>query len=423
MKMRNLLFGLAGALALAAPSLATTTPELFALKVARAETVSGETIPHAVILIEDGKIVTIGQDLEIERGIPVIDRSDLVVTPGFVNCYSRAGMTSSGGSGTQPSVQAATELYPRQEIYAELLKAGVTTLGLYPPGNGIPGQAVAVSTAGKTREEMVLKEGAYLKILMASNSSSRKMLEGAFEKVEKYNETVEKAREKWEKSVEDWEKEHKKRKKDEKDGKELKPEKPKPGDFVAPEPDAVAGPFIKVLAGELPVLFSIRKAGDFLHLEDVIGEREFGWSLRVPLRNDIDLFEVADKIGEEELRVVVEPRLTLMEWTMRERNIPAELDRAGAHVVLIPNGDDLDNMKKWRLHVGHLVKRGLDADAALAGMTLEPARELGLDDRLGSLEVGKDANLLFFDGDPFQPSTKLVSVMSGGNFVGDEELR
>jgi imidazolonepropionase-like amidohydrolase len=423
MMMRNFLIGFAGALALAAPSLAASTPELFALKVGRAETAAGKVIEHAVILIENGKILTIGQDLEIERGIPVIDRPDLVVTPGFIDCYSRAGMSSSGGSGTQPSVQASVELYPRQPIYQDLLEVGVTTLGLYPPGNAIPGQAVAVSTAGKTRDEMILAEGAYLKILMQSNATSRKMLDSAFEKVEKYHEAVEKAREKWEKSVEKWEKEHKQRKKDEKDGKELKPEDPKPGDFVAPEPDATAGPFLKVLDGELPVLFSIRKAGDFLHLEKDIGEREFQWSLRVPLRNDIDLFQVADKIGEAGLRVVLEPRITLMEWTMRERNIPAELQRAGAHIVFIPNGDDLGNMTKWRLHVGHLVKRGMDHDAALAAMTIEPARELGLDERLGSLEAGKDANLLFFDGDPFQASTKLVSVMSAGEFVGDEELR
>jgi len=86
MKMRNLLCGLAGAFALTASGLANTSlPDLFALKVGRVETVSQGTIEHAVILIENGKIVTIGQDLEIERGIPVFDRSDLVATPGFVN--------------------------------------------------------------------------------------------------------------------------------------------------------------------------------------------------------------------------------------------------------------------------------------------------------------------------------------------------
>lgn len=420
MKMRKLLCGLAGALALAAPGLANSSlPDLFALKVGRVETVSQGTIEHAVILIENGKIVTIGQDLEIERGIPVIDRSDMVATPGFVNCYSRAGMSSSGGSGVEASVQAAVELFPREEIYADLLKVGVTTLGLYPPGNGIPGQAVAVSTAGTTREEMILKEGAYLKILMRSDSSSRKMLEGAFEKVDKYKEEVEKAREKHEKEVEKWEKDNKK-KDDEKEDKEPKP---KPGPFVAPEPDDVAGPFLKVLANELPVLFSIRKAGDYLHLLEAIGDKEYDWSLRIPLANDIDLYEIADKLGEAERRIVMEPRLTLMPWTMRERNLPAELASAGARIAFIPNGDDLDNMTNWRLHVGHLIKRGLDRDAALAAMTLEPAKELGLEERLGSLEVGKDANIVFFDGDPFEPTTKLVSVMSGGAFVADKEIR
>jgi len=417
MKMRNLLCGLAGAFALTASGLANTSlPDLFALKVGRVETVSQGTIEHAVILIENGKIVTIGQDLEIERGIPVFDRSDLVATPGFVNCYSRAGMSSSGGSGVDAAVQASVELFPREEIYAELLRAGVTTLGLYPPGNGIPGQAVAVSTAGATREEMILKEGAYLKVLMSSNLSARKMLEGAFEKVDKYKEEVEKAREKYDKNLEKWEKDNKKKK-------EGEPEEPKPGPFVAPEPDDVAGPFLKVLARELPVMFSIRKAGDYLHLLEAIGDKEYDWSLRIPLVDDIDLYEISDKLGAAEVRVVIEPRLTLMPWTMRERNLPAELARAGVHVAFVPNGDDLENMTNWRLHVGHLVKRGLDHDAALAAMTLEPAKELGLDERLGSLEVGKDANLLFFDGDLFQATTQLISVMSDGEFVTDREIR
>lgn len=414
MKMRKLLFGLAGALALASPSLATS--DLYALKVRRAETVSQGTIEHAVLLIENGKIVTIGQDLEIERGIPVIDRTDLVVTPGFVDCYSRMGMSGGGPSGTYPHLQARTELYPRQDIYGELAELGVTTLGLYPPGNGIPGQAVAIRTWGKSADAMVLDDSAYLKALVSSNSSSRRMLDSAFEKVDKYHESVEKAREKWDKEMEKWEKDNKKKKDD--DEKE-----PKPDPFKAPEPDGVEKTMMEVLDGNLHIMFGIRKAGDYLHLVDFIKDREFEYSLRVPLRDDIDLYEVAEELGEAQRRVVVEPRITLMAWTMRERNIPAELARAGAEVVLIPSGDNLRSVENWRKDVSNLVRNGMTADAALRAMTLAPAMELDLEERLGSLDVGKDANLLFFDGDPFQPTTNLISVMVEGEFLETEDVR
>ena len=318
-----------------------------------------------------------------------------------------------------PSVSAATELYPSQGIYGEVLDHGVVALGLYPPGNGIPGQSVVVSTAGTTREDMVLREGAYLKVLMQSNSKSKKALRDGFAKADEYLEEVEEAREKHEKAVEKFEKDEKAWKKMDDEDKAKKKEPVDPGDFVAPEPDAVAGPFLDMRAGELSTMFSIRKGGDYLHLVDALGEETIPWSLRVPLRNDIDVYEVADQLGADERHVIVEPRLTLMPWTMRERNIPAELDRAGARVAFVPNSDSLEDHEKWRLHVGHLVKRGMDPAAALAAMTLEPASILGVEGDLGSLDAGKQATMLFFDGDPFQPATNLEAVMVEGDFLDE----
>ena len=428
MKMKNILIGVSCALGLQLTATASSgTPDLFALRVGSAETVSHGTIPHAVILIEHGKIVTIGQDLEIERGIPVIDRPDWVAMPGFVNCYSRAGMTSFGSNGTVPSVQSSTEFYPNQDIYGDLLDVGVTTLGLYPPGNGIPGQAVAVRTSGTTAEEMILEEGVYLKMLMRSNASSKNMIRKAFEEADDHKEDVEKAREKWEKDTEKWEKDQKKKKdKEKKDGAANAADEEEdkgPGDFVEPDPNGTASAFIDLRNGDLSAMISIRKAGDYLHLLDALGEEDFDWVLRVPLRDDIDLFQVTDLLAKDERTVIVEPRLTLMEWTMRERNLPAELASAGVGVVFVPNGDDLTNHKNWRYHVGHIVKRGMDYQAALRAMTLGPAEVLGLGDRLGSLDVGKDANMLFFSGDPLQPASTLEMVMIDGNFVSDEVVR
>jgi hypothetical protein len=425
--------------------------DLLAVRVGRAETVSHGTIEHAVIVVEDGKIVKVGEDLLLERGIPVLDRPEWVATPGLVNCYSRAGLDSTAGKVDEPQAQASKELDPQAEIWREVLEAGVTTLGIYPPGTGMPGLAVAVRPHGETRAEMIVAEPAYLKIFFESEARSKKDLRDAFAKLEEYDEKVAKAREKWEKDQEkksakkpaakkaDDKKEEEKKEEGEKEKKEGdgpldtsalarqqeegKKEEPKDekkeaaDEFVPPEPDPKVVPFLKLRDKTLKALFRITKAGDYLHLLDVIEERDFDWCLRVPLRNDIDLYEIKDKLGEKERLVVLDPLITLQPNTRRERNVPAELDRAGARVALIPRRDDARGHELWMQHVAEIVARGMDPQSALAAVTLEPARVLGLDARLGSLEAGKDANLVFWSGDPLQPGSEVRAVMLEGEFV------
>jgi imidazolonepropionase-like amidohydrolase len=188
---------------LLAPAPMPVTPDILAIKVGTAETVSDGTIRHAVILVEDGKIVVVGEDLPIERGIPVIDLGpDSVAIPGLVNVYSRVGLDSRGGNDSQPQLLASKELYPDPTDFEEILESGITTMALYPAGNGIPGQAVAVRPYGDTKEDMIVRDNVYLKVIMRSNSSSRKMITDGFEKADEYIEKEKKAREKWDKAKE-----------------------------------------------------------------------------------------------------------------------------------------------------------------------------------------------------------------------------
>jgi imidazolonepropionase-like amidohydrolase len=94
--------------------------------------------------------------------------------------------------------------------------------------------------------------------------------------------------------------------------------------------------------------------------------------------------------------------------------------RAGAKLVLIPRDDDPEDQKDWLRDTGEVVAAGLPAEAALRAMTLEPAMMLGLDEQLGSLDVGKAANLIFLNGDPFEPGTEIEAVMLDGDFVSGE---
>lgn len=421
-----------GLLALAAAPPGPSGSDLLALRVGRAETVSGGTLEHAVVLVEDGKIVAIGEDLPIERGIPILERPEWVVTPGLVNCHSRMGMDGRAGRDFEPQVDASGELLAGQDVYEDLLEAGVTTLALYPPGTGIPGQAVTVRPKGDTADEMIVAKGAYLLIHLQSSEASKKMLRDAFEKLDEYDEKVAKAREKWEKELEKQKKKKKSskskskkdddEKKDDEDGdKEADEKDAVPEVFTPPEPDEKVKPFLDLREGRLTAMVSIRKAADYLHLLDVIEDEDpFPWFLHAPLRDDIDYYEVAERIGERELRIVMNAEVTLQPGSRRERNLPAEMARAGAKLALLPENDTLRSHEEWMHDVGRLIASGLDRDAALAAVTLEAARALGLDERLGSLEEGKDANMVFWNGDPFEPSTRIEAVMLEGRFVVGE---
>ena len=408
----------ASLLLLALPAVTEPTSDVMAFRVGRAETIAHGAIEHAVVLVEDGKITVVDQDLPIERGIPVLDRPDWVLMPGLVDCHSQAGVSRNGSSSSEPHVKVSGELYARQEIYTDLLELGVTTLGLVPGGSGIPGQAVAIRPKGETGEDLVVEDSVYLKVILRSNAKSKKMLMEGFEKVDDHDGKVQKAREKWEKDLEKQKKADKKKKDDdekEDDSKRV------PEHFTPPDADPKVQPFIDLREGEMRALMSISKAADFIHLLDALGDEEIEWSLHCPLRDDIDLYEVAEQVGEAAVRVVLEPEITLQPYTRRERNLPREMAEAGAKLALVPRTDSVTGHRNWLMDVGHLVKGGLDRDVALRAVTLEAAAVLGLDERIGSIEKDKDANLLLFDGDPLEPSSRLRMVMLEGEVVYEYE--
>ncbi|MAF66908.1 MAG: hypothetical protein CMJ84_14790 [Planctomycetes bacterium] len=411
----NTLLPVLGLLAGASPA---ARADILAIKVGRAETISHGTIEHAVILVEDGRIVMIGEDLPVDRGIEVLDRDpEWTAMPGLVNCYSRVGLDSKGGNDSRPLQMASREVYPASKAYQEVLEAGVTTLGLYPPGNGIPGQCVVVRPVGATAEEMIIGDGAYLKVLARSSASSKKMVRGGFEKADEHAEKERKAREKWEKAKEKWEKDKKKKKDDDEEkGDEKKTFDP----YAPPEPDDQAAAFQALRDGELSALISIIDSASYLHFLDAIGEEEFAWDLRVPVTRELNLFHLAGKIGATGRRIVMEPTISLHPNTMRQRNLPAEFAEAGAKLVLIPRSDSISSHEKWLRDTGEIVALGLPREVALRALTQEPADLLGVGESLGSLDADKAANIVFLNGDPLEPDTRIKAVMLDGSFISEE---
>ena len=408
---------------------AATVPDVVAIKVGRAETISHGAIEHAVILIEDGKIVSIGQDLPIERGIPVLDLEAWVAMPGLVNAYSRIGLDSRAGDEFDPQVSTYDELYADDSDYDKLLEYGVTTLGLYPPGRAVPGRAVVVRPGPDTAEEMLVAREAYLKFYFRSDSRSKKMVKDAFGKVDAYNEKEKKAREKFDKDNSGKKTEEKKpeeKKPEEKtatqDGEKKDEKKDEKGKktYVPAEPDEKVKPFLDILNGKLNMLVSIGQAADFLHLMDAVGERKLSFDLRIPMTREIDMYEVKKQMGERKCRILMEPEITLTPGTMRMRNLAQEFATAGSKIVFLPRGDTLNGHKTWLRNVGEIVANGLPRETALRAVTLEAAELMGVGARLGSLEKTKDANIVFYNGDPLEAGTSVMAVMLEGRIVFGE---
>jgi hypothetical protein len=413
MKRTTTLLLFAGLLALAPTAHAG---DLFAVQVERAETVSHGTIEHAVILVEDGKIVMIGEDLAIEAGIPIIDKDPgWIAMPALVHCYSRIGLSSRGPSGMNPQRKTSLEV-ARSGIPSSVREAGIGTLGLYPAGTGISGRAVAIRTWG-SGSARILREDAYVKAMMRSTSTSKKTLRKGFEEADEYLEKEAKNLEKWEKAKEKLEKAAKD-KDDEEKAKKAKEDLKKPYEPLVPNPAAEA--FMALRSGELTALIGISKASDYLHFLDALGEEEIEWALQVPIARESDLYHVKHAVGLTGRHVVMTPVLSLHPGTLRSRSMAAELSGEGAKVTFVPRAESTSSYESWLRDVGQLVRAGLDRDVALSAMTLHGAEVLRVEEHVGSLEEGKDANILFFDGDPFAATTNLEAVLLEGDFITGE---
>ena len=117
----------------------------------------------------------------------------------------------------------------------------------------------------------------------------------------------------------------------------------------------------------------------------------------------------------------MEPLITLVPGTLRQRNLPAEFERAGAKLVLLPRTDSKAGFESFLEDVGVMIGAGLDRKAAVRAITHNPRHLHGAGRPAREpLSEGKRANLLIFSGDPFQPDTKLDAVMLDGKFVSGD---
>jgi len=391
----------------------------------RVLTVTRGVIENGTVLVESGKIVAVGKDVRIPAGAHVIDARGKVVMPGMIDAGDQLGLVEIPGERItvdsteytdplQPDLRVVDALNPRSELIRVARAAGITNaLSTPAEGNLIAGQSALINLAGETVEQLVVKSPVALHINLGEASKQTygpkgkapdtrmgemALLRQAFLKAQHYREEQEAFA---------------KRQAGKKspgaagDSEELKPAAP-------PARDLKMEALLLALDGKLPVVINARRASDIetaLRLTD-----EF--KLKLILSSATAAWRLADRLAARKIPVIVGP---IQEVPARMESLDARLDnaallhQAGVSIAFQTVADN--DVRELPFAVQYAIGSGLPEDAALAAVTINPARFFGLDDRLGSLEEGKQANLVVLDGMPFHTKTHVVAELINGKVV------
>ena len=354
--------------------------EIVAFTNLRIITVTKGDIESGTIVIKGGKIDAVGADVKPPEGARVVDGKGLVAFPGLVNPYSRLGLPEgpAGAPGSTPQHLAYDEINPSLDAFGQAARSGVTTFVVMPSGGGIAGQAAALKPAGWTRDDLVFEKSAVLRIVLLPGTASKEALRQALDAARKA----------------------------------IEGEKKTP----PAKPDERTAALARFLKGELPALVEVPSASEFLHFWQVM-EPYADLKPRIVYASSPDAYKASAELGSRKARVILRPSVALAPFTRERINVAAELAKAGAEVALAPLSDAPEGLQGWLFRVAELVKYGLPREAAVRAVTIVPAQMAGLDKRVGSIEAGKDANLLHFTSDPFSPATRLANVWLEGRPV------
>ncbi len=414
----------------AADAIDDTDAEFVVVRAARVITVSGDEIPDGVIVIVDGKIRSVGRDLEFPVNSTVIDASDLTVMPGLIGPFTRVGLPNYTRAGVHGDLAVADEYVPDEETLRLLREAGFTAVAFYPDGAGVPGRAMVTRTGGPEESRTLLSPG-YLWV-----TNDKKTFRDALKKAQEEIEKVEKARKDFEeKQAKEKQQAEQQKKQGEQTGKPAEQEAPKPAPATQPatqpttqpafEPPKI-DPAYQALADLIQkkegvfALIDIRSASDLVHMWDVLEEFEIAHKFVIRAFVQSDLWRVMDQLAERKPAVVVQPYLNYVMWSAERIHVVRMLSEAGCEVSVTPFFDNAREFDVIRIRVADLVKDGWPRADALKSLTLYPARLLGLADRIGSIEKGRDADLLMLDGDPLDPFARVRKVMIAGEIVHDD---
>jgi len=357
------------------------------------------------VLVEDGKISAVGVAVEVPADAERLEGQGKLLFPGFIDAHTHLGINpeAMGWAGEDyneksspitPELDALDAIYPEDLGFKETLAGGVTTVMVTPgSANVIGGQCTVLKTRPYPLvTDMVLRRKAGLKIAFGENPrrvygnagkapTTRMGVAGLLRK------TLQKAAEY----------RNNQRQSEEKSASAV--------DFGLENVGLV-------ISGEMPLRAHAHRADDIATAVRIAKE----FDLNIIIEHATEGHKIADFLMEEEVPVLVGPTLTFrskMEVADRSFDSLAILDQVGVKFGIISDHPVVPS-SALPLYAGLAVRYGLSEEAALRAITLEPARIMEIDDRVGSIEVGKDADLVLWNAHPFNSTSKPEWVMVDG---------
>lgn len=372
-------------------------------------TMAGPVIEGGSILIENGKIAAVGKDIEAPANATVIDAAGRMVIPGMIDAHSHLGMVESaigsegsdGNESTAPNtaqMRGIDGINPMDVTFEEARNVGVTLVATGPgSANVLGGTFVAIKTAGVCVDDMVVKEPVAMKCAFGENpkrvyGSQRKtpatrmgtaaVLREALYKAKQYMEAKERA-----------------------------------GDDPSkmPQFDLQKEALIPVLRREIPLKAHAHRADDMFTAIRIAKE----FNVRITLDHCTEGHLVAERLAATGIPGIVGPSFghrSKFELTHKSFKTAAALSKAGMKIALTTDSP-VTPLHSLPLMAGMAVAAGMEEEEALKAITINAAEIIEVADRVGSIEVGKDADIVIYDGHPFEISGKAWKVFIDGQVV------
>ena len=359
------------------------------IKNAHIKTMAGPDIPQGCILIEDGKIVAVGEHLESPNA-QVIDAEGKLVTPGCIDAHCHIGLDNEamGWEGMDyneiidpitPHMRAIDSINPMDESFDNALRGGVTAACTGPgSANVVGGTFTTIKLAGKRVDNMVIRDAVAMKCAFGENPKRCYGQAGKKAPMTRMG-TAALLREllmKTQRYIED--KENDKN----------------------PAFNMKLEAMIPVLKKEMPLKAHAHRADDIFTAIRIA--KEFG--LKMTLDHCTDGALIADELAKEGLWAFIGPSLgskTKVELANKSFTTPGVLHEAGVPICIITDAPVIP-LQYLPMCAGLAVNAGLDIEEAWKAITIHPATAIGIADRVGSLEPGKDADLVIWTADPLQ---------------------
>jgi len=392
---------------LALPALsAPDNPGYIAIKAGKILTITKGIIQNGIILVKGGKIEKVGRDIPIPAGAKVIDASAYWLLPGFVDIHSHSGGEGSGDINDMvfslnPGLRSLDTIALNPVSLRRAVAAGVTTINHIPgSGSNNGGTGVVMKTAGDSLEEVVLRFPGDLKIAQAGNPERRwtgeigsgRMgmnwhLRQLMAEIKAYHDEV---------------------KAYESGASKKKPDKNIDFEYIEQVFDGIIPVFVHV-AWFQPVQTVFRMYHDELGMKNaIITHGEWAGSKNGPA------------IATRQVGYDCGPRLYDFE-NESFYGIATEYAKAGVKNISINTDSVGFGQEKLFLQASMAVRLGLDEAAALEGITINGARLFGIDGRVGSIEIGKDADLVVWTGNPLDVRSHVILTMINGKVVYEVE--